>query len=306
MKPTLLILAAGIGSRYGGVKQMDKIGPGGESIIDYSVYDAIRAGFGKIVFVINKKIEQDFRDVWTPKLKGKIDHDFVIQDPEDLPRGFEVPVDRVKPWGTGQAVMAARFAIHTPFAVINADDFYGWEAYQLIYDYLTAQTDEDKYCMVGYHLMNTLSDFGSVSRGVCEFNENHLLTNITEITNIEKRAAGKGGNLIGYESEDGTFNTLKDNTLVSMNIWGFRKGIFKFLEEDFRIFLQNNINNIKSEFLLPSVIHDMVDAGHITVRMLETDFQWFGVTYQEDRPMTIEKVKAMIDQGVYPPSLWNK
>jgi len=304
MKPTLLILAAGIGSRYGGVKQMDKIGPGGESIIDYSVYDAIRAGFGKIVFVINKKIEQDFRDVWTPKLKG-IDHDFVIQDPEDLPKGFNPPADRVKPWGTGQAVMAARFAIHTPFAVINADDFYGWEAYQLIYDYLTAQTDENKYCMVGYHLMNTLSDFGSVSRGVCAFNDKHLLTDITEITNIENRPSSQESGIIGYESGDGTFNKLENNTLVSMNIWGFRPGIFKFLEEDFSSFLTNNISNNKAEFLLPTVIHDMVEAGHITVRMLETDFQWFGVTYQEDKPKTIEKVKIMIDKGVYPPSLWN-
>ena len=299
MKPALLILAAGIGSRYGGVKQMDKIGPGGESIIDYSVYDAIRAGFGKIVFVINEKIEKDFREVWEPKLKGRIDHAFVIQDPDDLPDGFELPADRIKPWGTGQAVMAARFAIKTSFAVINADDFYGWEAYNLIYDYLSAQTDADKYCMVGYHLLNTLSDFGTVSRGVCAFDENRHMNKITEITNIERR-----DNVIGYESSAGQFDKLEDNTLVSMNIWGFRPGIFQFLEKGFEVFLKDNINNNKAEFLLPTVINDMVKTGHISVKMLETAFEWFGVTYQEDKPTTIKKVKNMVEQGTYPPALW--
>jgi len=300
MKPALLILAAGIGSRYGGVKQMDQIGPGGESIIDYSIYDAMRAGFGKIVFVINKKIEKDFREVWEPKLKDRIDFEFVIQDPEDLPSGYELPDDRVKPWGTGQAVMAARKVIDTPFAVINADDFYGPESYQLIVDYLTQNADESKYCMVGYHLYNTLSDFGTVSRGVCAFDEDQMLNNITEITNIEMK-----GGMIGYETPEGNFAELRKNTLVSMNIWGFRPGIFRFLEKGFESFLSENISNNKAEFLLPAVIHDMVMAGHISVRMLETDFEWFGVTYQEDKPITIEKVNKMVENGVYPPSLWN-
>jgi hypothetical protein len=299
MKPALLILAAGIGSRYGGVKQMDKIGPGGESIIDYSVYDAIRAGFGKVVFVINSKIEKDFREVWEPKLKGKIDHDFVIQDPDDLPEGYKLPKDRIKPWGTGQAVLAARFAIKTPFAVINADDFYGWEAYQLIYDYLSAQSDADRYCMVGYHLLNTLSDFGTVSRGVCNFDESYHMRRILEITNIERR-----NNKIGYETPEGKFENLDDNTLVSMNIWGFRPGLFEFLEKDFASFLRDNIDNNKAEFLLPTVINNMVEADNVKVKMLESAFEWFGVTYQEDKPMTIQKVEKMVEQGVYPPALW--
>ncbi|MEN8225621.1 MAG: sugar phosphate nucleotidyltransferase [Bacteroidota bacterium] len=308
MKPALLILAAGIGSRYGGVKQMDQIGPGGESIIDYSVYDAIRAGFGKIVFVVNKKIENDFRELWEPKLKGKIDHDFVIQDPEDLPEGFHLPGERVKPWGTGQAVMAARFAIDTPFAVINADDFYGKESYRLICEYLSAQDDNNKYCMVGYQLQNTLSDYGSVSRGVCAFDDDHHLSKITEITNIERKSAASApnGSVIGYENIEGEFAQLDKNTLVSMNIWGFTPGLFQFLERDFAAFLGDNIENNKAEFLLPTVINDMVTDGVITVKMLESDFPWFGVTYQEDKPMTIEKVGKMVEEGIYPPLLWKK
>lgn len=300
MKPALLILAAGIGSRYGGVKQMDRIGPGGESIIDYSVYDAIRAGFGKIVFVINKRIETDFRELWEPKLGGLIDHEFVIQDPEDLPAGFSLPADRVKPWGTGQAVLAARHAIDTPFAVINADDFYGSEAYELINSYLTREKSETAYCMVGYRLMNTLSEHGSVSRGVCRFNNDRYLTHITEITNI-----ARSDEAAGYENAAGEFEFLDSETLVSMNIWGFRTGLFARLQEDFKTFLKDNINITKAEFLLPSVINDMVSRKQASVKMLETGFAWFGVTYQEDKPATIEKVRAMVEQGQYPPSLWN-
>ena len=300
MKPVLLILAAGIGSRYGGVKQMDGIGPGGESIIDYSVFDAIRAGFGRVVFVINKKIEKDFRELWEPKLDGKADCSFVIQDPEDLPNSFILPPERVKPWGTGQAVLAARHEINTPFAVVNADDFYGRESYQLIYDFLTGNTDEKACCMVGYHLLNTLSEHGTVSRGVCEFNDRHYLSKISEITNIEKR-----GEEIGFESQAGQFNNLDGHSLISMNIWGFTPLVMDYLESGFGTFLEANIANNKAEYYLPGRLNELVSDGLMTVKMLETAFKWFGVTYKEDKPETIERIRLLVESGDYPPDLWN-
>ena len=300
MKPVLLILAAGIGSRYGGVKQMDGIGPGGESIIDYSVFDAIRAGFGRVVFVINKKIEKDFRELWEPKLDGKADCSFVIQDPEDLPNSFILPPERVKPWGTGQAVLAARHKINTPFAVVNADDFYGRESYQLIYDFLTGNTDEKACCMVGYHLLNTLSEHGTVSRGVCEFNDRHYLSKISEITNIEKR-----GEEIGFESQAGQFNNLDGHSLISMNIWGFTPLVMDYLESGFGTFLEANIANNKAEYYLPGRLNELVSDGLMTVKMLETAFKWFGVTYKEDKPETIERIRLLVESGDYPPDLWN-
>jgi dTDP-glucose pyrophosphorylase len=301
MKPALLILAAGIGSRYGGVKQMDALGPGGESIIDYSVYDAIRAGFGKIVFVINKKIEKDFREIWEPKLENKIDHAFVIQDPDDLPEGFSLPENRVKPWGTGQAVLAARNEISTPFAVINADDFYGRGAYSLIYNYLSAQSGDGQYCMVGYLLSNTLSEHGTVSRGVCSFDDDDHLSLITEIT-----AIGKRGDVIGYESVDESFNSLDENARISMNIWGFRTRVFQYLMDDFAEFLKTNKDNPKAEFLLPSVINDLVESDRVSVKMLKTDFEWFGVTYKEDKGKTIDRISQMVSNGEYPLYLWER
>lgn len=299
MKTSLLILAAGIGSRYGGVKQMDAIGPAGESIIDYSVFDAIRAGFDQIVFVVNKKIEKDFREVWEPKLAGKVQYDFVIQDPEDLPEGFAPPAERTKPFGTGQAVLAGRYVIDSPFAVINADDFYGKEAYSLIHNFLIGETAENASCMVGYHLMNTLSEYGTVSRGICEFDDQHHLEQISEITNIEKRNTG-----IGYEF-DGEFVPLDGRNLCSMNIWGFKPQVMTALQTGFKNFLETNINNIKAEYYLPGRINDLVNEGSMTVKMLETAFEWFGVTYKEDKPETIERIRRLIEKGDYPPDLWN-
>ena len=300
MKSSLLILAAGIGSRYGGVKQMDGIGPAGESIIDYSVFDAIRAGFDKIVFVVNKKIEKDFREVWEPKLAGRTDYSFVIQYPEDLPDGFTFPAERTKPWGTGQAVLAARHVIDTPFAVINADDFYGRQAYRLIHEFLMTEASEQAGCVVGYHLMNTLSEHGTVSRGVCQINDQHFLSGIREITNIEKK-----GQTIGYETPSGLFQELDGHALISMNIWGFKPKVMMDLETGFAGFLASNINNMKAEYYLPGRINDMVGEGRMSVKMLETDFEWFGVTYKEDKPETIKRIRRLIDRGDYPPDLWN-
>ncbi len=300
MKTSLVILAAGIGSRYGGVKQMDGIGPAGESIIDYSVFDAIRAGFTQIVFVVNKKIEKDFREVWEPKLAGKVDFEFVIQDIEDLPEGYSVPDGRTKPWGTGQAVLAARHVIDCPFAVINADDFYGREAYELIWNFLEDRECEGANCMVGYHLVNTLSEHGTVSRGISQFDEDHMLEKISEITNIEKR-----GETIGYETASGDFTELDGHALISMNIWGFRPRVMGFLKKGFEIFLNTNADDMKAEYYLPGRIDEIVRRGFMSVKLLETSFKWFGVTYQEDKPKTIEKITRLIDAGEYPTDLWN-
>jgi dTDP-glucose pyrophosphorylase len=297
MKPTLLILAAGLGSRYGGVKQMDGLGPAGESIIDYSVFDAIRAGFGKIVFVVNEKIRDDFIEIWEPKLKNKIDYSFVIQDPHDLPEGFSLPQNRVKPWGTGQAVLAARNEIDTLFAVINADDFYGAEAYRLCHDFLTEKSGPDHYCMIGYLLSKTLSEYGSVSRGVCIFDENEQLDRITEITAIERK-----NNKVGYEIGH-HFLQLDEEARISMNFWGFKPGIFSHLGDAFASFLKQNIQDDKAEFLLPSLINDMVKTGQTKVSMLKTSFDWFGVTYKEDKAESIARINQMVKNGEYPLSL---
>ena len=300
MKATLLVLAAGIGSRYGGIKQMDGIGPSGESIIDYSVFDAIRAGFEKIVFVVNKTIEEDFREVWQPKLNGKVECDFVVQDLNDLPTGFKPPADRTKPWGTGQAVLAARQVIDTPFAVINADDFYGREAYELIREFILDEECTNSACMVGYHLKNTLSAYGSVSRGICRFDNEHLLEEITEITNIEKR-----GDLIGYESSTKDFTLLDGQTVVSMNIWGFKPEIMRFMKSGFESFLIANSSDLKAEYYLPARINDLIRRGFMSVKLLETNFKWFGVTYRDDKAETIDKVSELIENGEYPSNLWN-
>jgi len=224
----------------------------------------------------------------------------VIQAPEDLPGGFTLPPDRVKPWGTGQAVLSARHEINTPFAVVNADDFYGRESYQLIYDFLAGNTDEKACCMVGYHLLNTLSEHGTVSRGVCEFDDRHFLSKISEITNIEKRGEG-----IGFESPAGQFNNLDGHALISMNIWGFTPLVMDYLESGFVEFLESNIANDKAEYYLPGRLNELVSDGLMTVKMLETAFKWFGVTYKEDKPETIERIRLLVESGDYPPELWN-
>ncbi|NQU35042.1 MAG: nucleotidyltransferase [Bacteroidetes bacterium] len=298
MKPTLLILAAGIGSRYGGVKQMDKIGPSGESIIDYSVFDAIRAGFGKVVFVLNPKIESEFKEVYEARLAGKIETDYVLQKVDAVPTGVSVNNKRVKPWGTGHAVLVAKNAIKEPFAVINADDFYGDNAFNLISDFLTGlKTDSSKYAMVGYKLANTLSENGSVSRGICK-TEKGFLTDVVERTSIK------------YDNDDIVFNEngknekIDANSIVSMNFWGFSPLYFKQLEHDFINFINNNSNELKAEFYIPSVVNDLIDKNKASIKMLTSNDQWFGVTYQEDKETTIKKVAELVSQGVYPENLW--
>ena len=299
MKPTLLILAAGLGSRYGGVKQMDKIGPSGESIIDYSVFDAIRAGFGKVVFVVNTKIIDDFKAIYEPRFKDKIETSYVLQEIENIPEGIKFNPERVKPWGTAHAVLVAKDEIDEPFAVINADDFYGKEAYETIAAFLAGQAQQSgKYAMVGYKLENTLSDFGTVSRGVCEI-KNNLLTGVAERTSIVRKAEG-----IVYEDEGKEAGISKD-AIVSMNFWGFTPDFFEQAEKDFKIFIAENARQLKAEFYIPYVVNNLIQNNKATVEVLTSNARWFGITYQEDKPLTIKKVGELVQQGVYPGSLWD-
>ncbi|MDZ7743864.1 MAG: sugar phosphate nucleotidyltransferase [Bacteroidota bacterium] len=300
MKPTLLILAAGIGSRYGGVKQMDQIGPSGESIIDYSIYDAIRAGFGKVVFVINRKIEKEFKEVFERKLKGRIETDYVLQEINDVPPDYEIHPERKKPWGTAHAVLVAKDSIREPFAVINADDFYGADAYHLIAGFFNSIDPEtNQYAMVGYQLGKTLSDHGSVSRGLCAIDNEGFLREVVEHTSIEKI----GGN-IGYADDRGNWDLLSENTYVSMNFWGFTPGLFKQLEKGFDRFIRENAHDPKAEYYIPSVVTELINSMEATVRVLKSSDQWFGVTYREDKPLSIKKVRELVDRNVYPEDLW--
>ncbi len=298
MNPTLLILAAGIGSRYGGVKQIDKIGPSGESIIDYSVFDAITAGFDKVVFVLNPKIEKDFKAIYEPRLSGRIETAYVLQAMENIPKGVSFNPKRIKPWGTGHAVLTAKDVIDAPFAVINADDFYGREAFEVLGDYLSQlKNEETRYAMVGYQLANTLSENGSVSRGICS-TKNGLLTDVVERTKIYK----KGGQIV-YE-ENGNENYIDGNSLVSMNFWGFTPKYFQQSEAWFVDFIRENAQQLKAEFYIPYVVNKLITQGDADVRVLESHDQWFGVTYQKDKSVTIAKVKKLVEAGVYPEDLW--
>jgi len=299
MKPTLLILAAGMGSRYGGLKQIEPVGPGGETILEYSIYDAIRAGFGKVVFVIRESFAKDFKARFESKLAGKIEIEYVYQELQKLPKGFVLPEGREKPWGTGHAVLMARDVIHEPFATINADDFYGAEAYQVIADFLTKSVTENKYSMVGYQLDKTLSDFGSVSRGICETDRNKLLTKITETHKIRQE-----GDTIFCESENKETIEMTGKETVSMNFWGFHPSVFENTENQFIEFLKTNIQIPKSEFYIPFVVFEMIKTGQAKVEVLNADSPWFGVTYQEDKPFVIEQIRKLTNQGVYPEKLW--
>ncbi len=302
VKPTLLVLAAGMGSRYGSLKQMDGVGPNGEAIIDYSIYDAIRAGFGKVVFVIRHLFEKEFREIFTPdRFGGKIEVDFVFQELDKLPAGFTVPADRVKPWGTNHAVMMGAEVIKTePFAVINADDFYGQDAYKTIGDYLRSIAGgKDKYCMVGYEVKNTLSDYGAVSRGVCGVDADGNLTSMVERTHIERI-----NGVIQFKDENGNMQPLAENAPVSMNMFGFTPDYFNHSEQYFTEYLKDNISNPKSEFYIPTMVNKLVADKTASMKVLHTSAQWFGVTYKEDRPAVVERIQKLIESGAYPEKLW--
>jgi NDP-sugar pyrophosphorylase family protein len=300
MKPTLLVLAAGMGSRYGGLKQLDSFGPNGETIIDYSLYDAIDAGFGKVVFIIRESFSEEFRARFDPILKGKIEVEYVNQELTTVPGEFMVPKDRTKPWGTGHAVWVAHEVINEPFGVINADDFYGREAYFQLADYLRRPSNSN-YSVVAYKLINTLSDHGTVNRGVCESNGNGKLLGVVECIKI-----GNEDGVISYPNEDGTSNLLDRDTLVSMNMWGFQPSYFDYTEESFSDFLSKHGQESKSEFYIPNVVDDLIQADTLAVDIVETNAGWFGVTYPDDKPHVMEAISQLIDKGVYPKSIWQK
>ncbi|MCK9219562.1 MAG: sugar phosphate nucleotidyltransferase [Bacteroidales bacterium] len=301
MKPTLLILAAGIGSRYGGLKQLDPIGPSGETIIDYSIYDAIRAGFGKVIFIIKENIEQEFKETFIRKLQDKIEIDYVFQEIWMVPEGIQIPDNRDKPWGTGHAVMMAEGKINEPFAVINADDFYGEEAYRSIASYYQNWTPEREpdFCMVGYQLANTLSEFGAVSRGICQPDTHANLVNVVERSFITRQKQG-----IVFKNETGDLVPIKDETLVSMNFWGFTPSFFEYLKKGFAQFIKDNNQNLKSEFFIPTVVNELIHEKKMTVKILTGGHQWFGMTYKQDREMVVKKIRSLINQGIYPENLW--
>ena len=300
MKPTLLILAAGMGSRYGGLKQVEPIGPNGEAIIDYSIFDAIRAGFGKVVFIIRESFADAFKEKFDAKLKGKIKVEYVFQELDRLPVGFTLPEGREKPWGTAHAILVAKDVIQEPFCALNADDFYGENSYEVMADFLTSSKDDSEFSMVGYRLKNTLSDYGSVSRGVCDVDSNKNLTRIVETIKIVKR----GDKIISIE-EDGSETQLTGNESVSMNNWGFKPSIFEQLENKFIDFLKTEIDKPKSEMYIPSVVFELINEKQATAKVLEANSPWFGVTYKEDKPIVVEKIKRLIEQGVYPEKLWS-
>ncbi|POY34860.1 nucleotidyltransferase [Solitalea longa] len=299
MKPTLLILAAGMGSRYGGVKQIDKFGPNGECLMDYSLYDAVKAGFGKIVFIVREEIEQDVRALFDHKLKPLVEVEYAVQrltEPADvIPEGIE----RGKPWGTGHAVMAAADKINEPFAVINADDYYGPEAYKILADYLSGDLKEGDYSMVGYILGNTLSDFGSVSRGCCQVDANGNLSEVIERTKIQRNDNGD----IEYDDATGK-GILPDNSVVSMNFWGFTPDAFGRFKDRFAKFVKANSHDPKSEFFIPLPVQEMIEDKSAKVKVFETDSTWFGVTYTEDKEFVSNELKKLIANGVYPEKLW--
>jgi len=297
MQPTLLILAAGMASRYGSMKQIQSFGPGGETIMDYFIYDAIRAGFGKVVFVIRKDFEQNFKSICEPKLNGRIKTEYVDQDLTDFTNGFEIPKERTKPWGTAHAVLCAGDVIKEPFAVINADDFYGRDAFEKAAKFLTAEVAPNKYCIIGYELSKTLSENGTVSRGVCEVNAAGELMSINERTKIYRE-----NDKIIYEENDSK-HEVPENSKVSMNFWGFDPSVFSFIEKSFQQFLKDSINDPKAEFFIPIIGDAFIKNGGI-IKLIPTSAQWFGVTYKEDAVTVKKDIQNLVDGGEYPSSLW--
>jgi NDP-sugar pyrophosphorylase family protein len=297
ISPTLLVLAAGMGSRYGGLKQIDSVGPAGETIMDYSIYDALRAGFGKVVFVIRKDIESEFREAVGARFEKHIAIEYVFQELNDLPSGFTVPLGRTKPWGTAHAVLMAANVINKPFVAINADDFYGANSYRSLAQHF--QTGTTDYAMVGFSLRNTLSEFGAVARGICRVDCEGFLEQIVELTAIES----DGARVINTD-EAGRKTALSGDEVVSMNMWGFNPGIFEQLREQFREFLELNLSDLRSESYLPSAVNELILAGHARVKVLRTQDSWAGVTYCVDRPGVVKSISRLIQRGDYPARLW--
>ena len=299
---SLVVLAAGMGSRYGGLKQMDSFGPNGESIIDYSLYDAYRAGFDHVVFIIREYFADAFKAVWEPKMKGRMRVDYVYQELGNIPHDFVIPADRDKPWGTGHAVWVAHEAIQGPFGVINADDYYGPESYKTLYDFLVTEREKEEYGVVGYQLANTLSEYGAVNRGVCQSDDNGYLVNIEECKQIATDDAG----VISFPSEDGTIRILTGDTPVSMNMWGFYPSYFDYFESQFDVFLQDHGHDLKSEFYIPTLVDQLIKSNERQTKILRCDAEWFGVTYREDKVFVSERLDALLAEGVYPFHLWNE
>lgn len=297
---TLLVLAAGMGSRYGGLKQLDSVGPNGETVIDYSVFDAIRAGFNKVVFIIREDFKEEFKLSIGEKFQDRIEVEYAFQKLDELPPGYTIPNDRTKPWGTGHAILSAMQTVRDPFAVINADDFYGQLAYQKIYNYLS-ETPVDalpaNYCMVGYPLKNTLSEHGSVSRGICSVSEDDKLNSVRELTHIVKKHSEI------FNEVNGEKESLTGDEVVSMNMWGFSPQVFIQLERLFSEFLKDNLNVLSSEFYIPFAVDNLIQSGTATVEVLETTEKWFGVTYQEDKVQVQKAILSLIQHGDYPSSI---
>ncbi len=296
-KPTLLVLAAGMGSRYGGLKQIDPVGPNGETIIDYSIYDALRAGFGKLVFVIRHDIEAAFKETIGARFHGRVPVEYVFQELDKLPPGFSVPPGRTKPWGTAHAILMAEEGIHEPFAAINADDFYGANSYRLLAEHLQRGTGD--FAMVGFILRNTLSEFGSVARGICQVGADGYLQGVTELTKIEK-----ADNAAKYTDAEGKVHPLTGDEMVSMNMWGFTPALFGQLRRRFVAFLERQGKDLKAECYIPTEVNGLVREGQARVKMLRTPDAWFGVTYREDRPFVVEGIRKLIARGDYPAKLW--
>lgn len=300
MKPTLYILAAGMGSRYGGLKQLDGLGPNGETIMDYSVYDALQAGFGKIVFVIRHDFEQEFRDKIISKYEGHVPVEVVFQDLDNLPEGFTVPEGRTKPWGTNHAVLMAKDTIREPFAVINADDFYGRESFKVLADFLrSVEGKKNCYCMVGFNIENTLSENGGVSRGLCHVDADSNLVDVKECHGIQR----KEGHLV-QTAEDGTEIPFPEGAAVSMNMWGFTPDYFDYSLRDFIDFLNHHGKELKSEFYIPTVVNNLINSGTATLKVLRTPSKWFGVTFAADRDATVAQFAKLVADGVYPSPLF--
>ena len=299
MKPTLLILAAGMGSRYGGIKQMDEFGPNGETIIDYSIYDAIQSGFGKVVFIIREDFAEEFKNIFEKKLKGKIETDYVMQEMDSYTNGFPVPADRKKPWGTAHAVLCAKDVIKEPFAVINADDFYGRDAFEKAAKFLSGEVDAKTYCIIGYDLSKTLSENGTVSRGVCQVDADGNLESIVERIKIYTEH-----NKIIYEEGDKK-TELPVDTPVSMNFWGFDPTVFEFIQKLFLKFLTENSANPKAEFFIPIIGDAFIQNEGCKIKVINTSAQWFGVTYREDAPSVKASIERLVETGIYPEQLWD-